>query len=283
VNKLDLLGFDQDVHESISADLTRYATSLGYGREELASVPLSALTGDNVVARANSTPWYDGPTLIERLETVNPDPRGCDIGFRLAVQYVIRDGASGFRGYAGQVAAGEVAVGDEVVVLPAARSTVVAGITTPDGPVPFASTGSAVTITLRDDLDVSRGDLLASSARPPTVTADLDATMCWLAETPMRPGGQLLLKHGTRTTRARITDLVSAFDEQNLTVATGPETLAPGGIGQVRLRVADPLPVDDYADCRPTGAFLLIDPTDGNTVAAGLHGDALRRVVTARG
>ncbi|WP_414636008.1 sulfate adenylyltransferase subunit 1 [Actinophytocola sp.] len=282
VNKLDLVGFAEDVHESIRAQLFDYALALGYRADELLAVPLSALTGDNVVTRSDNTPWYGGPTLIERLEAVDPDPRGCDVGFRLPVQYAVRDAASGYRGYAGQVAAGRVAAGDEIVVLPAGRTAAVARIDTPDGPVPSAGPGAAVTIVLRDDVDVSRGDLLASPARPPRVTDDLDATVCWLADDPLRASGRLLLKHGTRTTKALITGLVSTFDEQSLAVTPEPQTLPAGAIGQVRLRVADPLPIDDYTDCRPTGAFLLIDPADGNTVAAGLLGDALHRVAGAR-
>ncbi|TDV54225.1 sulfate adenylyltransferase subunit 1 [Actinophytocola oryzae] len=279
VNKLDLMDFSREVHESITADLVAYTRSLGYLDEDLVSVPLSALTGDNVVLRSERTPWYEGPTLLDRLESVEQEPHGRDVGLRLAVQYVVRDRATDYRGYAGQVAAGRVAVGDEVVVLPEGRTTTVAGIDTPDGAVWSADTGAAVTLRLADDLDVSRGDLLATPGRAPAVTHELDATMCWLAETPLRPGGRLRLKHGTRTTGAMVTDLVALFDEQRLTVSGAPETITAGSIARVRLRVADPLPVDDYTACKATGAFLLIDPTDGSTVAAGLHGDPLHRML----
>jgi sulfate adenylyltransferase subunit 1 len=278
VNKLDLVDYAREVYERIRADLVSYARRLGYADDELTAIPLSALAGDNVVTPSDNTPWYDGPTLVERLETVDPDPRGCAVGFRLPVQYVIRDTASGYRGYAGQIAAGEVATGDEIAVLPAGSRTTVDRIDTPDGPVPVAGAGSTVTLLLADELDTGRGDLIAGVPGQPTVTDELDATVCWLADEPLRPGGRLLLKHGTRTTRATVTELLSRFDEQGLTIAAEPEDLGINGIGHVHVRVSDPLPVDRYRDCKPTGAFLLIDPVNGNTVAAGLLGDVLDRV-----
>ena len=283
VNKLDLVDFAEDVHERIRTELVEYSRRLGYTADELVTIPLSALRGDNVVTRSPNTPWYDGPTLVERLETVDPDPRGCDVGFRMPVQYVIRDADVGYRGYAGQIAAGGVAVGDEITVLPAGEANIVVRIDTPDGPATAAGAGSTVTLVLRDEVDIGRGDLLACATRPPTVTDELNATVCWLAETRLRRGDRLLLKHGTRTTRALVTDLVSRFDEQDLAVTPNPDLLGSNGIGQIRLRVADPLPVDGYPDCKPTGAFLLIDPSDGNTVAAGLLGDVLRAVATGTG
>jgi sulfate adenylyltransferase subunit 1 len=281
VNKLDLVEFSEDVYTGIRDAFLAHAKSLGYGDDDVVVVPLSALTGDNVVTASEKTPWYIGPTLLENLETVDAGPHDFDVGFRMPVQYVLRDGA-GDRSYAGQVAAGRIAVGDAIAVLPAGTRNAVARIDTPDGPVEAAEAGSPVSLVLSEDSDISRGDMLSCSEEAPRVTDTLDATVCWLAETPLEAGSRMTLKHGTRTTTALVTELVSRFDEQNLATTASPESLGLNEIGQVRLRVSDPLPVDDYTACRPTGAFLLIDPADGNTVAAGLVGDSLAGVTLAQ-
>ncbi|GGP67929.1 sulfate adenylyltransferase subunit 1 [Saccharothrix coeruleofusca] len=283
VNKLDLVDFDRGTFESTRDEFVAHATSLGYREEQVTAVPLSALAGDNVVAASDRTPWYDGPTLLEHLETVVPDRRGCDVGFRMPVQYVLRDGATDYRGYAGQVVAGEVSPGDPVVVLPDGATTTVVEVGTPDGPVDRAREGEPVTLVLADEVDITRGDLIASADRRPRVDDELDATVCWLADEPLRPGARVLLKHGTRTTTCRVLDLPTRFDEQELALEDGPQELSLNEIGRVRLQVADPLPADDYADCVATGAFLLIEPNDGNTLAAGLLGDALSVMASGGG
>jgi sulfate adenylyltransferase subunit 1 len=196
------------------------------------------------------------------------------------VQYVIRprrDDLHDYRGYAGQIAAGTVAPGDEVVVLPGGARTTVASVETADGPLPAATAGRSVTVLLTDDIDISRGDVLASAAAPPRVTDELDATLCWLADKPLRPGARLLLKHGTRVTPV----IVGAVGERLSLDADvpawepAPEQLGINDIAHASLRTADPLPVDEYADIRATGSFLLIDPPTGNTLAAGLVGTPL--------
>jgi sulfate adenylyltransferase subunit 1 len=191
------------------------------------------------------------------------------------VQYVIRPRTPehpDYRGYAGQVASGTVAPGDEVVVLPAGLHTTVTRIDTPDGPLAEASAGASVTLVLADDLDIARGDLVAVAAAPPRVTGELDATLAWLADKPLRHNARVLVKHGTRTVQAIVTTLVSRFDEQQLSTVGNPENLRLNEIGRVLLRTAEPLPVDDYAENRRTGSFLVIDPSDGTTLAAGLVG-----------
>ncbi|MEV6908144.1 GTP-binding protein [Amycolatopsis sp. NPDC051071] len=283
VNKLDLVGFDEGVHEAIRAEFLAHAISLGYSEEQITTIPISALAGDNVVTASDRTPWYDGPTLLAHLEQVTPDQRGCDVGFRMPVQYVLRDGDQGYRGYAGQVAAGRIRPGEEVVVLPEGTVTSVAAVDTPDGRVDEAPAGTPVTLVLADDLDISRGDLIAEAARRPEVTQEVDATICWLAGTPLRPGARALLKHGTRTTSCVVPELLSRFDEQKLSTEDAPEELVLNEMGQVRVRVADSLPADEYTDCAATGSFLLIDPRDGDTLAAGMLGDALSAVTTGAG
>ncbi|MDX8149258.1 GTP-binding protein [Lentzea sp. BCCO 10_0061] len=276
VNKLDLVDFSQETYESIRTEFVAHAESLGFRASQITTVPLSALAGDNVVTRSDRTPWYDGPTLLEHLETVRPDERGCDVGLRVPVQYVLRD--TDYRAYAGQIAAGEVRPGDEVVVLPAGTRSTVTAVGTPDGPVDEATVGQPVALTLADDLPISRGDLIAAADRVPELVQEVTATVCWLAEEPLRPGARVLLKHGTRTTKCRVPTLSARFDEQELVLEREPERLELNDIGQVRLEVADALPFDAYTDCVATGAFLLIDPNGGDTLAAGQVGDTLSAV-----
>jgi sulfate adenylyltransferase subunit 1 len=242
------------------------------------TIPLSALRGDNVVDASANTPWYAGPTLLDHLETVpvEPDPHAAPL--RFPVQYVIRPRTAehpDYRGYAGQVAAGSVRPGDEVVVLPGGARTTVTRIDTPDGSLTEATAGRSVTLLLADDIDISRGDLIAGADEPPVITDELDATLAWLADKPLRPGARVLVKHGARTVAAIVGELRSRFDEQKLATVDGPESLSLNEIGQVSVRTAEPVPVDDYATHGRTGAFLVIDPADGTTLAAGLVGAPL--------
>jgi sulfate adenylyltransferase subunit 1 len=275
INKIDLVDYDEETLTAIAKDFAGLARSLGFPDDAVVTIPLSALVGDNVVERSERTPWYDGPTLLGHLESV--PVVGPEVGapFRMAVQYVIRprtDELHDYRGYAGQVAAGTVAPGDEVVVLPGGRRTTVAQVDTADGPLDVAGAGRSVTVLLADDIDISRGDLIAAADAAPRVTSELETTLCWLAEKPLRPGARLLLKHGTRTTQVIVGPISERLDPDTLTFDEPPQQLQINDIAHVGLRTADPLPVDDYADVRATGSFLLIDPPTGNTLAAGLVG-----------
>ena len=278
VNKIDLVDFDQETFEVIAKEFGTHAGALGYPDGAVLTIPVSALRGDNVVAHSANTPWYAGPTLLEHLETVpvEPDPHGAPL--RFPVQYVIRPRTAehpDYRGYAGQVAAGSVRPGDEVVVLPGGARTTVARIDTPDGSLTEATAGRSVTLLLADDIDISRGDLIAGAAEPPVITDQLDATLAWLADKPLRPGARVLVKHGARTVAAIVDELRTRFDEQKLSTVDAPESLQLNEIGQVSVRTAEPVPVDDYATHGRTGAFLVIDPADGTTLAAGLVGAPL--------
>jgi len=280
INKIDLVGYDEAELTAIAKDFAGLARSLGFRDDAVVTIPVSALLGDNVVERSEHTPWYEGPTLLGHLESVPVTGPEVDAPFRMAVQYVIRprtgeEELHDYRGYAGQVAAGTVAPGDEVVVLPAGIRTSVAAVDTADGPLPAAGAGRSVTVRLADDVDVSRGDVLAAAGNPPRIADELDATLCWLAEKPLRPGARLLLKHGTRTTQVIVSAVTERLDTETLTFGDAPAQLQINDIAHVSLRTADPLPVDDYADVRATGSFLLIDPPTGNTIAAGLVGQPL--------
>ena len=275
INKIDLVGYDEETLTAIAKDFAGLARSLGFPDDAVVTIPVSALVGDNVVERSERTPWYDGPTLLGHLESVPVVGPEVAAPFRMAVQYVIRPRSAelhDYRGYAGQVASGTVAPGDEVVVLPGGRRTTVASVDTADGPLDAAGAGRSVTVLLADDIDISRGDLLAAASAPPRVTSELDTTLCWLAEKPLRPGARLLLKHGTRTTQVIVGAITERLDPETLTFGDAPAQLQINDIAHVGLRTADPLPVDDYAAVRATGSFLLIDPPTGNTLAAGLVG-----------
>ncbi|MGW5052299.1 sulfate adenylyltransferase subunit 1 [Actinokineospora sp. NPDC004072] len=278
VNKIDLVDYDEETFAVIAKEFESHAQALGYAPGAVRTIPVSALVGDNVVERSANTGWYAGPTLLEHLETVPVEPDPHDAPFRFPVQYVVRTNTAAhpdYRGYAGQVAAGTVRPGDEVVVLPAGRRTTVTRIDTPDGELPEAVAGQSVTLLLADDIDITRGDLIAPAAAAPQVTEEFDATLAWLGDKPLRPNARVLVKHGTRTVQALVGELAARFDEQTLSTVDAPEALELNDIGRVRLRTAEPLPLDDYAAVRRTGAFLVIDPADGTTLAAGLVGASL--------
>jgi sulfate adenylyltransferase subunit 1 len=274
VNKIDLVGFDEAVFSAIAKDFNGLTRALGYPEERVVTIPVSALLGDNVVDASANTPWYGGPTLLEHLESVPVSSPDADAPMRVPVQYVIRPAGSDYRGYAGQVAAGTVRPGQPVLVLPDGLRSTVEAVDTADGELAEAGVGRSVTIRLADDLDVARGSVIADAAEPPAVTDQLEATLCWLSERPLQPGARLLLKHGTRVTQAIVGALHDRLDTDTLTRTT-PERLDINDIGWVSIRTADPLPVDDYADSRATGSFLLIDPPTGNTLAAGLVGSPM--------
>ncbi len=279
VNKIDLVGFSAEVFDAVAAQVADAARALGL--PDVRAIPVSALLGDNVVDRSARTPWYPGPSLLEVLEEIPPadDPSGED--FRFPVQLVIRPQSAArdprfvdYRGYAGQVASGVARVGDEVVVLPSGRTTTIAGIDTADGPLEEAFAPQSVTLRLSDDVDVSRGDLLAAAEDPPLPARDVEGTLCWLADRELRPGARLLLTHTTRTVQAIVQDVVGRLDLDAAELAPA-QTLGLNDIGRVTLRLAAPVVAEPYAASRRTGSFLLVDPHDGRTLAAGMVGDAL--------
>jgi sulfate adenylyltransferase subunit 1 len=279
VNKIDLVGFDEATYAGVAADLAVVATELGL--PDLRIIPVSALDGDNVVDRSLRTDWYDGPSLLEILETL---PVADDPGaeqFRFPVQLTIRpqDAARNpahreYRGYAGQIASGVVRVGDEVVVLPSGRRTTVAGIDTADGELFEAFAPRSVTLRLTDDIDVARGDLIADASSAPEPTRDLVATVSWLSDLPLSKHSRMLLKHTTRTTRAIVSAVDGVLDLDAVQIIPAQD-LGLNDIGRLRIRTAEPVVAEPYAGHRRTGAFLLIDAQTGQTLAAGMVGDPL--------
>jgi sulfate adenylyltransferase large subunit len=271
VNKMDLADFAEDRFREIEAELGE--TSERLGLRDVRVIPMSALRGDNVVERGDGMPWYDGPTLLEHLETVEIAGDRDLEHRRFPVQWVIRpisDEHHDYRGYAGQVAGGAWKAGDDVIVLPSGRRSSVAAVETADGPLETAVPGMSVTVRLTDDVDVSRGDMLADPEQAPAVARELDATICWMAEKPLEPRTRLAIKQTTRTVRAIVDELVSVVDIHSLEDRPGPEHLELNDIARVRLRLSEPLAVDAYAENRVTGAFILIDETSNDSVAGGM-------------
>ncbi|MFD7504841.1 sulfate adenylyltransferase subunit 1 [Streptomyces sp. NPDC001700] len=275
VNKMDLVDYAEPVFAAIAEEFTTYAASLGV--PEITAIPISALAGDNVVTASANMDWYGGPTVLEHLETV---PVGIDPSqdpARFPVQFVIRPQSAehpDYRGYAGQVASGVLRVGDEVTVLPSGRTSTITEIDALGQSADLAWAPQSVTIRLADDLDISRGDVLAPSAHAPAPTQDVEATVCHLHDQPLRVGDRVLLKHTTRTVKAIVKDIPSRLTLADLSHHPAPGELAANDIGRVVLRTSEPLALDAYAASRRTGSFLLIDPADGTTLTAGMAGDS---------
>jgi bifunctional enzyme CysN/CysC/sulfate adenylyltransferase subunit 1 len=267
VNKMDLVDWSQERFDDISADVAEL------GLPDLVVIPISALQGDNVVDRSENMPWYDGPLMLEHLESVEiASDRDLD-SRRFPVQWVIRprsDEHHDFRGYGGQVAGGVWSAGDDVVVLPAGLKTRVESVETIDGPLETAIPPMSVTIRLTDDVDVSRGDMLADPVDPPTVARELQARVCWMSEKPLEPRARLAVKQTTRSVRAIADELVSRVEVHTIEDIPAPEQLGLNDIGVVHLRLSEPLCVDPYEENRTTGAFVLIDEATNETVGAGM-------------
>ncbi|MFG2694458.1 sulfate adenylyltransferase subunit 1 [Kitasatospora sp. NPDC048407] len=274
VNKMDLVDYAEPVFARIAEEFTSYAASLGV--KDVVAVPISALAGDNVVEPSGHMDWYGGPTLLEHLETV---PVGSDPSTepaRFPVQYVIRPQSQehhDYRGYAGQLASGVLRVGDPVTVLPSGHTTTVAAIDALGVETELAWAPQSVTVRLADDLDISRGDLIASGSTA-LPSKDIEATVCHLNERPLHVGAKVLLKHTTRTVRALVKEISYRIDIDSLEQRSGAEGLNVNDIGHVVLRTAEPLALDPYRDNRRTGSFILIDPADGTTLTAGMAGEA---------
>ncbi len=272
VNKMDLVGFDEATFRRIADDFRAFARRMG--AEDVDAIPVSALHGDNVVERSGAMGWYDGPPLLRYLEDVDVAADRLEHAHaRLPVQYVIRphdDEHHDYRGYAGRVAGGTLQVGEDVVVLPSGARSRIVGIDTFDGPLQEAGPALSVTVRLADDLDVSRGQILASPGAPPAVTRELVADVCWLDERALRVGGRYLVKAATRVTRATVADVQHVIDVDTLDRDAAATTLGLNDIGRLRLRTAEPLAVDTYAENRTTGAFILLDEATNGTVGAGM-------------
>ena len=273
VNKMDLVGYDKGVFDEITAGYRELAAQLGI--PHVTAIPLSALKGDNLLQRSPNTPWYDGTSLLEFLETVDVGTRGTDVGLRLPVQWVNRPNQD-FRGFAGTIAAGAVSPGDEIVALPSGRRSKVALVIGTSGDVDRAVAGQSITLTLADELDISRGDVIADAHRPPQVADQFAAHVLWMGEQPLLPGRPYWLKIGTRTVSASVTEIKHKVDV-NTQDQLAAKHLELNEVGYCNLHLDHAIPFEAYADNRELGGFILIDRQSNATVAAGTIDFALRR------
>jgi len=274
VNKMDLVDYDEAVFDAISAEFGEFATRLRV--RDLSFIPVSALKGDNVVLRSDNMPWYDGTTLLSHLERLHVASDRNFVDVRFPVQYVVRPQSFDvidYRGYAGTVASGVLKPGDRVVALPSGLESTIASIHTADGEVDEAYAPMAVTITLADELDISRGDMLCRPHNMPTVSQDIDAQVCWMDESvTLGVGKKYGIKHTTRWARAMVKELDYRIDVNTLHRDETATELGLNEIGRVKLRVTQPLFVDPYQQNRLTGSFILVDESSNKTVAAGMIG-----------
>ncbi len=269
INKMDLMGNDQAVFDRIVADFGAFAQQLGMDGVALHPIPMSALVGDNITERSARMPWYAGPALMEFLETVEiDDTRLQRSPFRLPVQWVNRPNLD-FRGFAGQIAGGVVRPGDRVRVLPSGKESTVARIVTADGDLPEAVAGQSVTLTLADEIDCSRGDLLCGLDQPAAAASQFETTLVWMHDEPMRPGRRYLMKLGTATVPATVGAIRHQLNVNTLEKHPA-EQLELNGIAVCTLTLDKALPFDPYAANRDTGGFILIDRLSHNTVGAGM-------------
>jgi sulfate adenylyltransferase large subunit len=282
VNKMDLVAFDEARFAEIATEVDAIARRLGV--LETTAIPLSALLGDNVVERSRAMPWYDGPPLLEHLETVDVEPDADEGRLRLPVQWVIRGTTASdpdYRAYAGRVERGRIRPGQRVVALPGEVTITVRAIDTLEGPLEEAVRGSSVAVRLTDPLDLGRGGMIAGELDAPAPGSRVDAIACWLDATPLRPGGRYLVQHTTRVVRAVVERVDHRLDLDTLGPDGAADTLGANDIGRLHLRLAEPIFADAFAEDRVTGSAILIDEVTHATVAALLleaqHGPTAER------
>ena len=270
VNKMDLVGYDESVFHALTAEFAAFTARLDL--QDVTAIPISALRGDNVVDRSATMPWYEGPSLLEHLEQVEvTDETGL---FRLPVQYAIRAQDEDYRGYAGQIAGGSIAPGEEVLHLPSGMRSRVVAVDTADGELERGRAPQSVALRLAEDIDVGRGDVLCAVEQPLAAAEELTATVCWMSpKSALTPGTRLLLKHTTRVVKAIVTEVRGRLDVT--TLERGPaESLELNGIGEVAVRLAQPVFCDPYERNRFTGGAVLVDESSHATVGAVLIREA---------
>jgi sulfate adenylyltransferase subunit 1 len=271
VNKMDLVGYAAAPFEAICADFRAWLDRQPALHVGVDFIPISALAGANVVDRHPLLAWFDGPTLIELLEQAPAHEADLEAPLRLPVQWVCRPSQSDFRGYAGRIETGEIALGDEIVVFPSGRRSTVDGIAIGSTPVDRACAGQSVMVTLADELDISRGDLLARSGpSAPRPASRIDATVCWLGRQPLDSRRDYLLRQATRETRVRVGAVGARLDIEALEWQEAASRAEPNDIVRLQLDTQHPVAADTYAENRATGSFILIDPATNDTLAAGL-------------
>ncbi|MCW1923515.1 sulfate adenylyltransferase subunit CysN [Luteolibacter arcticus] len=272
VNKMDLVDYSEEVYEKIIKDYQEFASRLD-NIVDITPIPISALNGDNVVDKSTSMPWYQGPSLLYHLEHVYVGGEENHVDARFPVQWVIRpqsDEWHDFRGYAGRVAGGVFKAGDEITVLPSGFTSQIKAIHTADGNIDEAFAPQSVTLTLTDEIDISRGDMIVKKNNPPQSSQDLEAMICWFSNKPMASRAKVILRHTSREMQAIVSEVKYLVDINTLHKVEGAGTFAMNDVGRITLRTAQPVIHDSYRRNRQTGSFILVDPGTNETVAAGM-------------
>ncbi|MFT6239878.1 MAG: sulfate adenylyltransferase subunit 1 [Akkermansiaceae bacterium] len=272
VNKMDLVDYDQDVYDRIVADYKAFASRLD-NIVDITPIPMSALNGDNIVDKSSNMPWFEGASLLYHLENVYVSGDENHVQARFPVQWVIRpqsDKFHDFRGFAGRVAGGVFKPGDDVTVMPSGFSTKVKAIHQDEKELGEAFAPQSVTITLDDEIDISRGDMLVKANNPPKQGQDIEAMICWFSNTNLNPRGKFVIRHTTKETKAIVQDIRYKVDVNTLRKEEDTSSFSLNEIGRVSLRTASPLFYDSYNQNRQTGSLILIDPGTNETVAAGM-------------
>jgi len=271
VNKMDLVDFSQERYQAIKKEYRDFTESLDF--DDIRFVPLSALNGDNVVEESNNMPWYPGATLMKLLNTIDVEPQNEFTPFRFQVQYVNRPNLD-FRGFAGTIASGHILVGDTIVALPSGKESVVKEIVTFDGNLERADKGMAVTLTLEDEIDISRGEMIVKKGNLPHSTKEFNATVVWMHENELEPGREYFIKHGSKMTTGHAQSIENKYDVNTMEKLSSSQ-LAVNDIGTVNFVVNEVLHFDAYKENRGTGAFIIIDRLSNITVGAGMITHAL--------
>ncbi|EAR13241.1 sulfate adenylyltransferase subunit 1 [Polaribacter irgensii 23-P] len=272
INKMDLVDFSEEKYNSIKGEIEYLASKSEYKNQQLTFIPMSALQGDNVVQKSNKMDWYGGETLLQHLEKLDAEDIHEFSQVRFPVQTVIRPKTKeyhDFRGYAGKIYGGDFAIGDKIVVLPSQTKSVIKSIHFFNEAFARAKNGSSVTITLEDNVNVSRGDMLVKINEEPTITKQLDATICWMDKEPLKALQKYYIKHGVNDAQAKITQVSSILKTDFSGKIENPSELALNQIGDVQLMLSKPLLIDGYHQNKSNGAFILINPKTNNTVGVG--------------
>ena len=272
INKMDLVDFSEDKYNNIKGEIEYLASKSDYKNQQLTFIPMAALQGDNVVSKSENMPWYAGETLLHHLEKLDAEAINEVSQVRFPVQTVIRpktDEYHDFRGYAGKIYGGDLAIGDKIVVLPSQTKSIIKSIHFFNETFVKAKNGSSVTITLEDNVNVSRGDMLVKVNEEPTITKQLDATICWMDKEPLRESQKYYIKHGVNDAQAKITQLLSIIKNDFSGIEENPSELLLNEIGDVQLKLSKPFLFDAYKDNKSNGSFILINPKTNNTVGVG--------------
>ncbi|QVY65043.1 sulfate adenylyltransferase subunit 1 [Polaribacter sp. Q13] len=272
INKMDLVDFSEEKYNTIKNEIEYLASKSEYKGQNLTFIPMSALQGDNVVHKSENTPWYKGETLMHHLEKLDVEDINDASQTRFPVQTVIRPKTEeyhDFRGYAGKLYGGDLAVGDEVAVLPSQTKSKIKTINFFDKEFQEAKRGSSVTITLEDNVNVSRGDMLVKVNEEPTIAKELTATICWMDKEPLKASQKYYIKHGVNDAQAKITQLSSIIKTDFSGIEENPSELVLNQIGDIQIKLSKPLAFDSYKNNKSNGSFILIDPKSNNTVGVG--------------